>query len=302
MSDVATKPAPNSPAVIASSESNATGGNRRQLDFRWFFGAYAVSIFGDQITLVAMPLVVFARTHSAFAVGIAASMQATSMLVLGLFAGALADRLRHRPVLIATDVLRGAVLGLVALMVATSSTYPVGALYLAAFVLGALGVLHDAAAGATLPVIVGGRELLMANGRLSGAEMAGNAGGPAVAGVLIAFGGAALAFAGDALTFLLSAFGIHQVRALRRRDERPSDAQPASMTADIREGLRALWADGIVVKAVVLMAILNVAIVPVEAQFIPYAKTVLHTGAAGIGAYFAIGGVAGVVTAALLGR
>src|SRR4051794_30972750 len=149
--------------------------SRRAKDFTWFWRAYTVSIFGDQVTLVALPIAVFTRTHSALAVGIAASMQAATTLIFGLFAGALADRMRHRPVLILTDLVRAGVLGFLALMVASSSAYPVAAVYVAAFLLGAFGVLHDATAGAALPVIVSGRELLRANGRLSGSESVGNA-------------------------------------------------------------------------------------------------------------------------------
>ncbi|MBV8560480.1 MAG: MFS transporter, partial [Acidimicrobiia bacterium] len=86
-------------------------------DFAWYWRAYTVSIFGDQITLVALPIAVWARTQSALAVGIAASMQAATTLAFGLFAGALADRLRHRPVLILTDLVRAIVLGSLAVMV-----------------------------------------------------------------------------------------------------------------------------------------------------------------------------------------
>src|SRR5438270_3369741 len=90
----------------------------RSHDFTWFWRAYTVSIFGDQVTLVALPIAVYARTHSALAVGIAASMQGVTAVVFGLFAGALADRIRHRPVLIVTDLVRAGVLGGVALIVA----------------------------------------------------------------------------------------------------------------------------------------------------------------------------------------
>ena len=45
-------------------------------DFSWFWQAYTVSIIGDQVTLLALPVAVFARTQSALSVGIAASMQA----------------------------------------------------------------------------------------------------------------------------------------------------------------------------------------------------------------------------------
>src|SRR3954449_1365300 len=79
-------------------------------DFTWFWRSYTVSIFGDQITLVALPIAVFARTQSALSVGIAASMQGATAVVFGLLAGALADRLRHGPVLVATDIARAAVL------------------------------------------------------------------------------------------------------------------------------------------------------------------------------------------------
>jgi predicted MFS family arabinose efflux permease len=74
------------------------------------------------------------------------------------------------------------------------------------------------------------------------------------------------------------------------------------MGSDIKEGLRAVWADRDVMKAVALIAAMNVMAVAVEAQFIPYAKTVLHISNLGIGAYFALGGAAGVLTAVALGR
>src|SRR5438270_3673783 len=109
----------------------------RSHDFAWFWRAHTVSIFGDQLTLVALPIAVFARTHSALAVGIAASMLSATTLVFGLFAGALADRLRHRAVLIATDLVRAGVLIFLAFLVASNDHYPVEAVYIAAFLLGA---------------------------------------------------------------------------------------------------------------------------------------------------------------------
>src|SRR3954447_7677893 len=125
---------------------------RRREDFSWFWGAWTVSTIREQVTLVALPFAVYGRTHSALSVGIAASMQGAAALVFGLFAGAMADRLRHRAVLIATDGIRAAALALLAVLVATSSAYPVSALYVGAFVLGALGILHDASHSAALPL------------------------------------------------------------------------------------------------------------------------------------------------------
>src|ERR1043166_1706456 len=113
MASAVSTPPPGSVSVADDPEPARIGG----ADFAWYWRAYTVSIFGDQITLVALPIAVFARTQSALSVGIAASMLSATTLVFGLFAGALADRLRHRPVLILTDLVRAAVLGFLAIMV-----------------------------------------------------------------------------------------------------------------------------------------------------------------------------------------
>jgi hypothetical protein len=72
--------------------------------------------------------------------------------------------------------------------------------------------------------------------------------------------------------------------------------------ADVAEGVRRLWADRPMVRVLVLLAAVNVVSVCVEAQFVPYAREVLGLGGLGIGAYFALGGVAAVVTSLLAGR
>jgi hypothetical protein len=276
----------------------------RGRNFRWFWIAHSISTFGDQITLVALPLAVYARTESALAVGIAASMQSLTAVALGLVAGAYADRLRHRPVLIATDLVRGVLLGAVAVVVALSDSYAVSLLYVAAFVMGALRVLHDAAAGAALPRVVRGEDLLRANGRLSASESAGNTGGPLLGATLMTIGGAGLAFGADAVSFVLSGFAVTRVRTLRRNDvtARRVRARRRSIRADVLEGLRVVWADRPFMHGLVLVAAMNVVAVAVEAQFVPYAKELLDLGEGAVGVYFAIGGLAGLLTALVLSR
>jgi hypothetical protein len=289
------------PATADMKEKRASAERtRRTLDFAWFWRAWTVSTIGDQVTLVALPFAVYTRTHSALAVGIAASMQGATTLIFGLFAGAMADRMRHRGVLIATDALRAVVLALLTAVVIWTPTYPVIAIYAGAFLLGALGVLHDASHSAALPLVVRGRDLLRANGKLSASESVGNAGGPAMAGALTALS-VGLAFAVDAFSFLLSALGVARVRALVRPAS-DSVIERRPIAVDIREGLRALRSDRVVMNALVLVTAGNVMAVAVEAQFIPYAREVLHVGALGIGLYFAVGGAAGVLTALALGR
>jgi hypothetical protein len=177
------------------------------------------------------------------------------------------------------------------------------ALYLAAFVMGALRVLHDAAAGAALPRVVMGPDLLAANGKLSASESAGNTGGPLLGGMLMSLGGAGLAFGADALSFVLSAFTVARVRPLRYgRRAHGMRARDRTIKADVIEGLRVVWADRPFMHGLVLVAAMNVVAVAVEAQFVPYAKELLHLGGVAVGVYFAVGGVAGLATALVLSR
>jgi hypothetical protein len=55
-------------------------------------------------------------------------------------------------------------------------------------------------------------------------------------------------------------------------------------------------------RALVLLAAMNVVAIGAEAQFIPYAREQLHVGAAAVGAYFALGGSVAVATAMIAGR
>jgi len=274
-------------------------------EFRRLWAAHSISIFGDQLTLVALPVATYAETESALAVGVVASAEAVTAVLFGLPAGALADRLPYRRVLVLTDL--GRMLLLVALLVSIRvAGASVGALLLVAIGMGIVRVVHDAAANASVPLVVPHERLNAANGRLQASEAASTAIGPALAGGLIAVGGTSLAFGVDAASFLLSGFTLGTVRRL---DDAPPPedidetlGRLARLRADVADGMRQLWRDRIMRRIVGLVASMNVLAVAVEAQFIPYAREVLEIGALGIGAYFALGGTVAVITSLLVGR
>jgi MFS family permease len=274
-------------------------------DFQRLWAAHSVSIFGDQLTLVALPLAAYGETSSALAVGVVASAEAVTAVLFGLPAGALADRLPYRRVLVLTDVGRiGILLALVTSL--RWGTGGIGALLLAAIGMGIVRVIHDAAANASVPLVVPSEELVRANGRMQASEAVSTAVGPVLAGGLIALGGTSLAFGVDAATFALSGATLGSVRRL---DDVPAEepvgadvGRFARFRTDIADGMRVLLRDGPMRRIVVLVAALNILAVAVEAQFIPYAREVLDIGALGIGAYFALGGSVAVATSLLVGR
>lgn len=271
-------------------------------DFTRTWIAHSVSSFGDHFTFVALPLAAWLRTHNALAVGVVAAMEAVAVILLGLVAGAFSDRWRRRPVLVASDLARGVVMAGLALGVIADS-YPVALLFVAALVLGLLRVVHDASEAALVPILVDGPRILRANSRLQASDSAAVAVGPVLAGGLIAVGGPALAFAGDAVSFAVSGAVVGSVRRIDSHDTPPAD-RPARrpLRSDIAEGCRALWRDSEVMRALVVLAAMNIVAIAAEAQFIPYAKELLGLGPAGVGAYFALGGVVAVGTSLLVGR
>lgn len=273
--------------------------------FRRFWLASSASVFGDQLTLVALPIATYAETGSAVAVGVVASAEGVTALVLGMVAGALADRLPHRRVLVLTDLVQAAVL--VALVAALLSSGPAFVALLAGSVLiGATRVLHDGAASAVVPTIVDDERLLLANSRVHAAEAGSTAVGPAVAGVLVRVGGPPLAFLADAATFVVSAVALARLPGIDGADRPEVEVDlvaegRSSLVADVREGLSALLGDAVMRRVVLVAAAVNVLAVCVESQFIPYAREVLGIGGLGIGAFFALGGAAAVATSFVVG-
>ena len=274
----------------------------RQTDFTRAWLAHGVSSFGDHFTLVALPLAAYARTGSALAVGVVAAMEAVTVLLLGLVAGALGDRVRRRPLLVATDLTRGVVLLALAVGV-MSDDHPVVLLYVAAFALGALRVAHDAAEAALVPILVEEQRILRANSRLHASDSAAIAAGPVMAGALVALGGASLAFLADAVTFAVSGMALRSIRRIDDHDRPTGDAAERwAISDDIRAGWKALVRERIVVQALLVLAALNVVAIAAEAQFIPYAQDVIGMSAVALGLNFALGGATAVVTALVVGR
>src|SRR5438105_2955312 len=83
----------------------------RDREFVRLLTGQAISQIGSRITRTALPFAaVITLGATPFQMGILSGASAVSVLLFGLFAGAWADRLRRRPILIVTDLARAAVL------------------------------------------------------------------------------------------------------------------------------------------------------------------------------------------------
>ncbi len=224
-------------------------------DFARLWAATAISNIGDGVRITALPLLAAVMTRDPILV--AGVLMATRIpwLLFSLHSGAIADRTDRKRLVVLVNVLRAAVMGLLAISVVTG-TGGLVALYLVAFLQGIGEVFSDNTAFALLPSVVGKEQLERANGRLEAAIIVTNEfAGPALGALLFA-ASASLPFALDALTFALAAWLFAGMRLPTRTVEPPT----TSVTEDIKDGLKWLRAHLILRDLTVIASLTNLSL------------------------------------------
>ncbi|MEU4218090.1 MFS transporter [Actinoplanes sp. NPDC026623] len=197
------------------------------------WAAQGVSMVGDQVTALALPLIAVLVLHSgAAAVGLLSASRIVPFLVGSLLIGVYVDRMRRRPLLITADMVRG---GLLVVLVALAGAGWLSLAWLIALVIvvGGLTVLSDIATQSYLVDILAADRLVAANTRLQVTQAVARIGGPAAAGLLIGAFGSVLALLVDALSFAISGLLIISIKLA----ERPRVRSRANAWMGIREGL-----------------------------------------------------------------
>ncbi|AXL87052.1 MFS transporter [Streptomyces sp. CB09001] len=217
-------------------ESDVVDGGSLGRGFGWLWGAYAVSAFGTRLAFDAFPLI-------AVMVLDAGPAQVAALSAAGLAVGAVVavplgpwvEFRRKRPVMIATDLLRCAVLLSVPLAYAFGRL-GFAQLLVVSVVVAAADITFRAAAGSCLKALVRGPALLRANGRLEATTWTAAVLGPPVGGAAIGLFGPVVTVAADAVSYLLSALGI---RAIGGREPHPRRAAASRLRAgDLLDGWR----------------------------------------------------------------
>ncbi|WP_058043061.1 MFS transporter [Streptomyces roseifaciens] len=204
------------------------GGLWRDADFLKFWGAESLSMFGTQISMLAIPLLaVTVLDAGPFQMGLINAAQFLPYLLFTLLAGVWVDQRRRRPIMIGANLGRAAVLALIPL---TSVLGLLRVELLAAIVFAAatLTVVFDLAYQAYLPSLVKRDQLIEGNGKLEGSRSIAQAGGPGIGGLIVGLATAPVAVLLDALTYLVSAIAL---LFIRRPEAGPATASTTATTA-----------------------------------------------------------------------
>ena len=185
----------------------------RQPDFATLWLGQSVSSLGSRVTLFALPLTAVLELGASPAqLGALQAIQTAPFLLLSLFAGVWVDRLRRRPILLATNLALAATVGSIPLAAALG-VLRLEQLYAAGFLLGALTVVFQLAYPAFVRTLVGPERLVDANGAGRASAAAASVLGPGLAGWLVQAFGPPMALLADAISYAFAFACIGLVRA-----------------------------------------------------------------------------------------
>lgn len=260
--------------------------------FRNLWAAASISLLGSQVTLLALPLTAILILHATpFEMGILVFAASIPPLLGSLPIGVWVDRARRRRLMIAADLGRFLLLGSIPVAaILQVLTFP--QLVVVAMVASMLNLIFDISATSFLPSVLPRTELVAGNSRLEIARSTAQIGGPPLGGFLIQAISPPLAIAVDAISFLMSAGFLARVAT----PEEPGLTTQRRLTAEIRDGLKAVVQSPILRGFALNTALFNTAWSAFITLYALYATRSLHLSPgllgltlAGVGPGFLIG-------------
>ncbi len=194
-----------------------------------------VSFIGDNLFFVAVTLWVLKLTGSATLLAVTLIAGPVGHGLLGFLAGALADRLDRRSLIIVTDLSRAAIVAVLPFVLPRSLPGGVGLLLL----LNVGIVFFRTGIFALIPSVVPREELPTANALFQTTERIAEIIGGVLGGVIVLTVGYQMAFYLDAASFLFSAICVGQMPVAWRAGL--GKTAPGKISAEIGQGLRYIW-------------------------------------------------------------
>ncbi|HEV2109668.1 MAG TPA: MFS transporter [Thermomicrobiales bacterium] len=272
----------------------------RSYNYRLFWFGQLISVTGTWIQRVAQSwLVVDLLAASAFQLGLVNVLQMAPILVFGLFAGVVIDRVPKRNLLVVTQSVQAGLAGILAFLVLTDSVV-LWHVYVLAGLLGVANAFDMPTRQAFVSELVD-RDIVMNAVALNSALFnTGRVLGPAIAGVLLAAFGPGICFAINAASFAAVIVGLLMMQITRR----PALAKGSNF-ARLREGLSYVHDTPAILLPLALVAVVATFGMNFNVWIPLLARDAFATGAQGFGflmTAMGIGSLAGALTLAFRGR
>jgi MFS family permease len=271
----------------------------RERDFRHFWLGQTMSLFGDQVTVIALPLAaVLVLDASPAEMGYLGAAALMPHLLLSLPAGVWLERAsRRRRLMIAADFARAALLASIPIAY-WFDALTFAQLYGAAFATGTLAVVFDISYSTLYVAVTAREDYVEANSLLDGSRAFSFVAGPSAGGILVQLLSAPTALLADAASFVASAFALSRIRS----PEPPVEPSEGNMRAQVAEGVRFIFRSRVLRPSLISAATLNFFNYGFAALFILYATRELGVRAGTLGVVLGAGAVGGILGAVVAGR
>jgi MFS family permease len=270
----------------------------RNPDYFKLWSAQTVSMFGTEVTNLALPLTaVLTIRATPFQMGVLVAAERAPFLLFGLLVGVWVDRLRRRRLLLVCDVALALVLLSVPLAAALHRL-SIGQLFAVAFVVGGFTLLFDIAYQTYLPLIIPREDLVEGNSRVEASRALAGITAPGIAGGLVQLFTAPVAILIDCASYLVSFLFISLID---HREDAPASTARRPVLSEMADGLKVILAHPQLRLIAGSGATNNFFISIFTVVYLLYLVRELHLGAALIGLMVSIGTV-GALLASMVAK
>lgn len=273
----------------------------------WLLSASTLSNLADGIAKVAFPLLAAGITHDPVLIAGLSATQFLPWLLFGVLAGGLLDRVDRRTAIITANLGRAGAIGLLAGMIYLDAVN-IFVIYAAALLVGTAETVADSAANVLIPSVVERSQLESANSKLQATEIVGQTflGGPVGSLSYALF--VAFPFLLDTAGFAVAAIllfgmtGNYRPRAKPTSDQDRKARSTRPLRTELAEGLRWLRHNRVMSRLVIIAGLVSLTSELAQAQLVLYALDDLDLTEAAFGVFAFVGGIGGLLGAAVAPR
>ncbi|MFN2449980.1 MAG: MFS transporter [Candidatus Baltobacteraceae bacterium] len=270
--------------------------------FRRYYTGQALSLLGDGLRVLAVPLLVYKLTGSALSTGVSYVCEIAPFSIFGLIGGSLADRLDRRMLMIGTDAVRCAIMTAFALLYAAHAlTIPM--LYGGLILISMCAAVFLGGQASSIPFLLGKERATQAIAAINAAESSSNLITPAIGGAIFSIFGPLPALAVNAFTYLCSQLVLGSIKTLG--PEKVSGLPDLrTIGKDIALGFRFVFGDRGMRAQAYASCTLNLIGFGGFSIIIPFLKKTFGASDPQVGLFFsmtAVGAVCGSLAAARIG-
>lgn len=257
--------------------------------FRRYFTGQVISSVGSWLQMLAVTWLVLERTGRSDRLGIAVALQFLPLLVLGVPAGVLADRVDNRRLLLATSAVSAVVASVFGILVSSGHT-GLSAVYALTFVSGLVLAVERPAMQALLFQLVGRDDLPSAVAANSTIVSVSRLVGPALGGAMVATTGLASCFYANAVSFVAVFAALGSIRP-DRLVPRPVGNRAGGLRAAVgyvrrRPDVR---------RPLVVMAVVGLVALNFQTTFPSMVRFGFHRGAGAVGAAMSVSAIGSIL-------